>query len=132
MLIDADNAPPTIVEALLAEVATYGTTHVNRAYGDWTGTRLKGWKDQLLAQSIQPIQQFPYITGKNATDTALVIGAMDLLHTERFDGTPAVTRDCPFRRYLVCAPRSLRQVHLPGEPQPPLRGRHAGSARLGH
>ncbi|HEY2285045.1 MAG TPA: NYN domain-containing protein, partial [Streptosporangiaceae bacterium] len=58
VLIDADNAQPSITEGLLAEVAKYGTAHVKRAYGDWTGTSLKGWKDQLLAQSIQPIQQF--------------------------------------------------------------------------
>src|ERR1051325_3835939 len=76
VLIDADNARPTIAEALLAEVAKYGTAHVKRAYGDWTGTNLKGWKDRLLAQSIQPVQQFAYVTGKNATDAAMVIDAM--------------------------------------------------------
>ena len=62
VLIDSDNAQPGIIEALLAEVAKYGTAHVKRAYGDWTGTSLKGWKDQLLSQSIQPIQQFAYTT----------------------------------------------------------------------
>ncbi|WP_236568122.1 MULTISPECIES: NYN domain-containing protein [unclassified Nocardiopsis] len=98
VLIDADNAKPTMVEALLAEVARYGTTHVKRAYGDWTGTRLKGWKDQLLAQSIQPIQQFSYTTGKNATDAAMVIDAMDLLYTERFDGFCIVSSDSDFTR----------------------------------
>ena len=72
VLIDADNAQPSITEALLAEVAKYGTAHVKRAYGDWTGTNLKGWKDHLLAQSIQPIQQFAYTVGKNATDAAMV------------------------------------------------------------
>lgn len=86
VLIDADNAQPAVVEGLLAEVAKYGTAHVKRAYGDWTGTSLKGWKDQLLAQSIQPIQQFAYTTGKNATDAAMVIDAMDLLYSGRFDG----------------------------------------------
>ena len=78
VLIDADNAQPSITEGLLAEVAKYGTAHVKRAYGDWTGTSLKGWKDQLLAQSIQPIQQFAYTRGENATDAAMVIDAMDL------------------------------------------------------
>ena len=77
VLIDADNARPAIAEGLLAEVAKYGTAHVKRAYGDWTGTSLKGWKDQLLAQSIQPIQQFAYTSGKNSTDAAMVIDAMD-------------------------------------------------------
>src|ERR1700749_4789403 len=68
VLIDADNAQPSITEGLLAEVAKYGTAHVKRAYGDWTQPQLKGWKDQLLSQSIQPIQQFAYTRGKNATD----------------------------------------------------------------
>src|SRR6266545_7003162 len=81
VLIDADNAQPTMTEALLAEVAKYGTAHVRRAYGDWTGTSLRGWKDQLLAQSIQPVQQFAYTRGKNATDAAMVIDAMDLLYS---------------------------------------------------
>ena len=64
VLIDADNAQPSITEGLLAEVAKYGTAHVKRAYGDWTAQNLRGWKDQLLAQSIQPIQQFAYTTGR--------------------------------------------------------------------
>jgi hypothetical protein len=78
VLIDADDAQPGIAEGLLAEVAKYGTEHVKRAYGDWTGTSLRGWKDHLLAQSIQPIQQFAYTKGTNATDAAMVIDAMDL------------------------------------------------------
>jgi uncharacterized LabA/DUF88 family protein len=98
VLIDADNAPPAITEALLAEVAKYGTAHVRRAYGDWTGTSLKGWKEQLLAQSIQPIQQFAYTSGKNATDAAMVIDAMDLLYSGRFDGFCIVSSDSDFTR----------------------------------
>ena len=98
VLIDADNAPPAITEGLLAEVAKLGTAHVKRAYGDWTGTSLKGWKDQLLAQSIQPIQQFAYTSGKNATDAAMVIDAMDLLYSGRFDGFCLVSSDSDFTR----------------------------------
>ncbi|MBV9448682.1 MAG: NYN domain-containing protein [Streptosporangiaceae bacterium] len=98
VLIDADNAQPAIAEGLLAEIAKYGTAHVKRAYGDWTGTRLKGWKDQLLTQSIQPIQQFAYTTGKNATDAAMVIDAMDLLYSGRFDGFCIVSSDSDFTR----------------------------------
>ena len=98
VLIDADNAQPSITDGLLAEVAKYGTAHVKRAYGDWTGTSLKGWKDQLLAQSIQPIQQFAYTTGKNATDSAMVIDAMDLLYSGRFDGFCLVSSDSDFTR----------------------------------
>lgn len=98
VLIDADNAQPGTIEALLAEVAKYGTAHVKRAYGDWTGTNLKGWKDQLLAQSIQPMQQFAYTIGKNSTDAAMVIDAMDLLYSERFDGFCIVSSDSDFTR----------------------------------
>src|ERR1700739_4893169 len=98
VLIDADNAQASITEALLAEVAKYGTAHVKRAYGDWTSTNLKGWKDQLLSQSIQPIQQFAYTRGKNSTDSAMVIDAMDLLYSGRFDGFCLVSSDSDFTR----------------------------------
>jgi NYN domain len=69
VLIDADNAQASITEILLAEVAKFGIANVKRAYGDWTSTNLKGWKDQLLEQSIQPIQQFAYTKGKNSAST---------------------------------------------------------------
>jgi uncharacterized LabA/DUF88 family protein len=98
VLIDADNAQSAITEGLLAEIAKFGTAHVKRAYGDWTGTSLKGWKEQLLTQSIQPIQQFAYTSGKNATDAAMVIDAMDLLYSERFDGFCIVSSDSDFTR----------------------------------
>ena len=96
VLIDADNAQPTLAEGLLAEVARYGTAHVKRAYGDWTDNHLRGWKDQLLDFSIQPIQQFGYTRGKNATDSAMIIDAMDLLYTGRFDGFCIVSSDSDF------------------------------------
>ncbi|MDE2497225.1 MAG: NYN domain-containing protein, partial [Xanthomonadaceae bacterium] len=83
VLIDADNAQPSLIEALLAEIAKYGTAHVKRAYGDWTDNHLKSWKDELLKQSVQPMQQFGYTRGKNATDSALIIDAMDLLYSGR-------------------------------------------------
>jgi uncharacterized LabA/DUF88 family protein len=98
VLIDADNAQPSIIEGLLAEVAKYGTAHVKRAYGDWTTSNLSGWKERLLAQSIQPIQQFAYTRGKNATDAAMVIDAMDLLYSGRFDGFCIVSSDSDFTR----------------------------------
>jgi uncharacterized LabA/DUF88 family protein len=98
VLIDADNAQPSLVAALLAEIAKYGTAHVKRAYGDWTGNHLKSWKDELLTQSIQPIQQFGYTRGKNATDSALIIDAMDLLYSGRFDGFCIVSSDSDFTR----------------------------------
>ena len=98
VLIDADNAQPSAANALLAEVAKYGTAFVRRAYGDWTGSTLRGWKEQLLIESIQPIQQFAYTTGKNATDSAMIIDAMDLLYTNRFDGFCLVSSDSDFTR----------------------------------
>nr|WP_315592937.1 NYN domain-containing protein [uncultured Cupriavidus sp.] len=98
VLIDADNAAPAIVEGLLAEVAKYGVAAVKRIYGDWTRPNLSGWKDRLLAHSIQPIQQFRYTVGKNATDSAMIIDAMDLLYTGRFDGFCIVSSDSDFTR----------------------------------
>jgi uncharacterized LabA/DUF88 family protein len=119
VLIDADNAQPGITEALLAEVAKYGTAHVKRAYGDWTGTSLKGWKDRLLAQSIQPIQQFAYTTGKNATDSAMVIDAMDLLYSGRFDGFCLVSSDSDFTRLASRLRESGLTVYGFGERKTP-------------
>ncbi|MFI0449713.1 NYN domain-containing protein [Actinomadura sp. 6N118] len=119
VLIDADNAKPTAVEELLAEVAKYGTAHVKRAYGDWTGTQLKGWKDQLLSQSIQPIQQFAYTIGKNATDAAMVIDAMDLLYSERFDGFCIVSSDSDFTRLAARIRESGLTVYGFGERKTP-------------
>jgi hypothetical protein len=83
ILIDADNANPSIVKGLIAEVAKFGRASVRRIYGDWTSDRLKTWKTALLEHSIQPIQQFAYTTGKNATDSAMIIDAMDLLEASR-------------------------------------------------
>ena len=81
VLIDADNAQASVIQELLAEVSRYGTATIKRAYGDWTTTNLKGWKDVLHNMAIQPMQQFSYTSGKNATDSALIIDAMDVLHT---------------------------------------------------
>jgi uncharacterized LabA/DUF88 family protein len=119
VLIDADNAQPASTIGLLAEVAKYGTAHVKRAYGDWTGTSLKGWKDQLLAQSIQPIQQFAYTTGKNATDAAMVIDAMDLLYSGRFDGFCIVSSDSDFTRLAARIRESGLTVYGFGERKTP-------------
>jgi uncharacterized LabA/DUF88 family protein len=96
VLIDADNTQPAIIEPLLAEIAKYGIASVKRIYGDWTLPNLKGWKDVLAEQAIQPIQQFRYTTGKNATDGRMIIDAMDLLYTERFDGFCLVSSDSDF------------------------------------
>ncbi|TDC65483.1 NYN domain-containing protein [Actinomadura sp. GC306] len=119
VLIDADNAPAAMIEGLLAEVAKYGTAHVKRAYGDWTGTSLRGWKEHLLAQSIQPVQQFAYTTGKNATDAAMVIDAMDLLYSDRFDGFCLVSSDSDFTRLAARIRESGLTVYGFGERKTP-------------
>ncbi|HET6545365.1 MAG TPA: NYN domain-containing protein [Rhodanobacteraceae bacterium] len=119
VLIDADNAQPAIAEGLLAEVAKYGTAHVKRAYGDWTDTRLKGWKEQLLTQSIQPMQQFGYTSGKNATDSAMIIDAMDLLYSGRFDGFCIVSSDSDFTRLAARIRESGLIVYGFGEKKTP-------------
>jgi hypothetical protein len=98
VLIDADNAQPSVTEALLAEIAKFGTASVKRIYGDWTRPELTSWKAILLDQSIQPIQQFAYTRGKNSTDSAMIIDAMDLLYTRRFDGFCIVSSDSDFTR----------------------------------
>ncbi|MBU1243889.1 NYN domain-containing protein [Myxococcota bacterium] len=101
VLIDADNAQAAIIDGLLAEIARFGVASVRRIYGDWTSTRLQSWKKTLLQYSIQPVQQFGYTQGKNATDSALIIDAMDLLYTRRFDGFCLVSSDSDFTRLAM-------------------------------
>lgn len=101
VLIDADNTQASIIDGLLAEVAKYGVASVKRIYGDWTNTNLRSWKDKLLEYAIQPIQQFSYTTGKNSTDSAMIIDAMDLLYTENLDGFCVVSSDSDFTRIAM-------------------------------
>lgn len=119
VLIDADNAQPSIVEGLLAEIAKYGTANVKRIYGDWTSTKLRGWKEHLLDHSIQPIQQFGYTTGKNATDSAMIIDAMDLLYTDQFDGFCIVSSDSDFTKLAARIRESGLVVYGFGEQKTP-------------
>ncbi|KAM3101566.1 NYN domain-containing protein [Phormidesmis sp. 146-12] len=98
VLIDAENTSASLIELLLTEIAKYGTAHVKRIYGDWTNTLLSSWKPKLHKLAIQPIQQFRYTTGKNATDSALIIDAMDLLYAQNFDGFCIVSSDSDFTR----------------------------------
>ena len=119
VLIDADNAQPAIVEGLLAEIAKYGTANVKRIYGNWTDERLRGWKAMLLEHSIQPMQQFAYTTGKNATDSAMIIDAMDLLYTANFDGFCIVSSDSDFTRLASRLRESGRVVYGFGEKKTP-------------
>ena len=96
VLIDADNAQATVIEGLLAEIARFGEATVRRIYGDFTSPTSASWKKVLQKYAIKPVQQFAYTTGKNATDSALIIDAMDLLYTRKFDGFCLVTSDSDF------------------------------------
>ena len=125
VLIDADNAQPTIVDGLMIEIANYGTASVKRIYGDWTVPNLKGWKEVLLDYSIQPIQQFAYTQGKNSTDSAMVIDAMDLLYTGKFDGFCLVSSDSDFTRLAARIRESGLLVYGFGERKTPSAFRSA-------
>jgi hypothetical protein len=98
VLIDADNTSPRIVAGLFEEIAKFGEASVRRIYGDFSSPRLRSWADVLQKYAIDPYQQFAYTTGKNASDIALVIDAMDLLHSGRFDGFCLVSSDSDFTR----------------------------------
>jgi len=119
VLIDADNAQALIIEGLLAEIANFGLASVKRIYGDWTTPSLKGWKEVLLEHSIQPMQQFAYTTGKNATDSAMIIDAMDLLYTENFDGFCIVSSDSDFTKLASRIRESGLLVYGFGEQKTP-------------
>jgi hypothetical protein len=96
VLIDADNAQAAVIEGLLAEIARFGEATVRRIYGDFTAPTSSSWKKVLQRYAIKPVQQFAYTTGKNATDSTLIIDAMDLLYTRKFDGFCLITSDSDF------------------------------------
>jgi uncharacterized LabA/DUF88 family protein len=98
VLIDSDNTTASLTTELLEEIAKYGTPTIKRAYGDWTTPQLAGWKEQLLRHAIQPVQQFAYTRGKNSTDSALIIDAMDLLYAGNLEGFVIVSSDSDFTR----------------------------------
>ena len=119
VLIDADNASPNIIYELMNEIAKYGIAIVKRIYGDWTSPNLKGWKEVLLEHAIQPIQQFGYTVGKNSTDNAMIIDAMDLLYTGKFDGFCIVSSDSDFTRLASRIRESGHTVYGFGERKTP-------------
>ena len=98
LLIDGDNAQPSLINKMLAEAGKYGSITIRRIYGDWTTSNMKGWKDTLNNNAIQPIQQFRYTVGKNATDSAMIIDAMDILHSDQVDGFCLVSSDSDYTR----------------------------------
>jgi uncharacterized LabA/DUF88 family protein len=98
VLIDADNIPYSNISGMLYEIAKLGIPTIKRIYGDWTKPTVSGWKPALLEHAITPIQQYSYTTGKNATDSAMIIDAMDILHSEKVDGFCLVSSDSDFTR----------------------------------
>lgn len=119
VLIDADNAQASVIQELLAEVSRYGTATIKRAYGDWTTTNLKGWKEVLHKMAIQPIQQFSYTSGKNSTDASLIIDAMDVLHDDTVDGFCLVSSDSDFTRLATRIREEGKVVYGFGERKTP-------------
>lgn len=101
VLIDADNAPRDCLKSVMEEIAIYGTPTVKRIYGDWTSPNIGGWKASLLENAVTPIQQYGYTTGKNSTDSAMIIDAMDLLYAGALDGFVLVSSDSDFTRLAI-------------------------------
>ena len=119
VLIDADNASASVVKELLEEVAKYGIATVKRAYGDWTTQNLVGWKEHLHRHAIQPMQQFAYTKGKNSTDSAFIIDAMDLLYAGSLDGFCIVSSDSDFTRLATRLREAGKLVYGLGERKTP-------------
>ncbi|GAA4747346.1 NYN domain-containing protein [Nocardioides endophyticus] len=119
VLIDADNVSSSHSSALLAELARYGIPTVKRAYGDWTTQQLTGWKGELARHAIQPIQQFANTVGKNSTDSALIIDAMDLLYSANLEAFALVSSDSDFTRLATRLRESGKTVYGLGQRKTP-------------
>lgn len=119
VLIDADNIPYSNVKGMLEEIAKYGTPTFKRIYGDWTKPTLSGWKKVLLENAITPVQQYSYTTGKNSTDSALIIDAMDILYTAGMDGFCIVSSDSDFTRLATRLREGGMKVFGIGEKKTP-------------
>ncbi|QEH43000.1 NYN domain-containing protein [Chitinophaga sp. XS-30] len=120
VLIDAENVPPAKVKAMLEEIAKYGTPTFKRIYGDWTQPRVAGWKSTLLPHAITPIQQYSYTSGKNSTDSAMIIDAMDILYSGKVDGFCIVSSDSDFTRLATRLREAGMRVFGMGEKKTPV------------
>ena len=121
VLIDADNVPKSAIRGIMEEIAIHGTPTIKRIYGDWTSPNIGGWKQSLLENAITPIQQYSYTTGKNSTDSAMIIDAMDILYSNNVDGFVIVSSDSDFTRLAVRLREAGKEVIGIGErktPQP--------------
>ncbi|MDR0917625.1 MAG: NYN domain-containing protein [Oscillospiraceae bacterium] len=119
VLIDAENVPYSKLPDVIAECAVYGTPTLKRIYGDWTNNNVSGWKNLLLSNAITPIQQYSYTQGKNSSDSAMIIDAMDILYTERTDGFVLVSSDSDFTRLAIRLRESGQYVIGIGERKTP-------------
>ena len=119
VLIDADNIPYANIQGMLDEIAKLGTPTIKRIYGDWTSPGVNGWKKPLLEHAITPIQQYGYTVGKNATDSAMIIDAMDILHSNKVDGFCLVSSDSDFTRLATRLRESGNLVIGIGEKKTP-------------
>ena len=119
VLIDADNAPRSALGDVMAEVAVYGTPTIKRIYGDWTTPNLASWKPLLLENAITPVHQYGYTTGKNSTDSAMIIDAMDILYTGQVDGFVLVSSDSDFTRLAIRLREAGKKVYGMGEKKTP-------------
>ena len=119
VLIDGDNIPSAYVKEMMEEIAKYGNPTIKRIYGDWTKPHLSKWKNLLLENAITPIQQYGYTTGKNATDSAMIIDAMDILYSEKVDGFCLVSSDSDFTRLATRLREAGMAVYGIGEKKTP-------------
>ncbi|MEL4455228.1 NYN domain-containing protein [Lutimonas vermicola] len=119
VLIDGDNIPSAHVKEMMEEIAKYGNPTIKRIYGDWTKPHLSKWKNLLLQNAITPIQQYAYTTGKNATDSAMIIDAMDILYSEKVNGFCLVSSDSDFTRLATRLREAGMQVIGIGEKKTP-------------
>lgn len=125
VLIDADNAPRDCLKGVMDEVAIYGTPTIKRIYGDWTSPNVGGWKTSLLENAVTPVQQYGYTTGKNSTDSAMIIDAMDILYAGKIDGFVLVSSDSDFTRLAIRLRESGMWVVGIGEQKTPIPFRKA-------
>jgi uncharacterized LabA/DUF88 family protein len=125
VLIDAENTQLSALEAIMTELAKYGYIIVKRAYGDWVSPALKNWKDPLNELAIQPVQQFSYTQGKNSSDAAMIIDAMDLLYSDKFNAFALISSDSDFTKLATRLKESQIYVYGVGKKQTPVAFRNA-------
>jgi len=120
VLIDADNIPSSCIKGVMEEIAVYGTPTIKRIYGDWTSPNIGGWKSSLLEHAITPVQQYGYTSGKNSTDSAMIIDAMDILYSGKTDGFVILSSDSDFTRLAIRLREAGQKVIGIGERKTPM------------